>query len=71
MIAFHKMYAVIGTIVLLLGASTVARGQTPPSFFGMDIHSGVLAGQPWPTVSLCSIRLRDTGTTWNDSRAYA
>ena len=40
--------------------------QTPATFFGMDIHPGVLTSQPWPSVPFGSIRLWDTATTWND-----
>src|SRR6267154_4606149 len=40
--------------------------QTPATFFGTHIHSGVLGSQPWPPVPMGSIRLWDTYTTWND-----
>jgi polysaccharide biosynthesis protein PslG len=42
------------------------HSQTPPTFFGMDIHPGVLNSQPWPSVPMGSIRLWDAHTTWND-----
>jgi hypothetical protein len=46
-------------------AATPARSQTPSTYFGMN--TGRLpASQPWPSVPLGTIRLWDTGTTWND-----
>jgi polysaccharide biosynthesis protein PslG len=43
-----------------------ARSQTPATFLGMHIQSGVLGSQPWPSVPMGGIRLWDTYTTWND-----
>jgi hypothetical protein len=43
-----------------------AFSQTPATFFGMHIHSGVLSTQPWPSAPMGSIRLWDAYTTWND-----
>ena len=42
------------------------RSQTPATFVGLHIHSGVLSSQPWPSVPIGSIRLWDTRTGWND-----
>jgi polysaccharide biosynthesis protein PslG len=52
-------------IVMALSVGSSAWGQTPATFFGMN--TGRLPStQPWPSVQFGSIRLWDTGTTWND-----
>lgn len=52
--------------IYLVSFVSSAWSQTPPTFFGMDIHPGVLSTQPWPSVPLGSIRLWDTATRWSD-----
>src|SRR5271165_5269317 len=56
--------ALVFLFILILTAP--AKSQTPATFFGMHIESGVLSTQSWPAVPMGSIRLWDTYTTWND-----
>jgi hypothetical protein len=45
----------------------VAPAQSVPNnFFGLHMHSGVVARQPWPVVSFGSIRLWDAAVSWSD-----
>ena len=64
-----KMIRKVGLLVLICCPMILVSetwAQTPATFFGLDIHSGILNGQPWPSVGFGSIRLWDTGTNWND-----
>jgi len=62
----HINYFVFVAIICISSLAFPAWSQTPPTFFGMDIHRGVLTSQPWPSVPLGTIRLWDTGTLWNE-----
>jgi hypothetical protein len=53
-------------ILSILTLTAFVKNQTPATFFGMDIYSGVLSTQPWPSVPMDSIRLWDTYTSWSD-----
>jgi polysaccharide biosynthesis protein PslG len=65
----------LGTLLSCAGISTPPGNNTPPpgnstagpnsSFFGMQMNTGVLNKQPWPTAPFASIRLWDTNTTWD------
>jgi hypothetical protein len=61
-----RTWILISAIVYSLTSASPVSCQAPPSFFGLDIHSGVLSSQPWPSVPFGSVRLWDTGTRWND-----
>ena len=56
----------LSALTCVLGLVSPAWSQTPPTLFGMVVHGQVLTSQPWPSAPFGSIRLWDTGTTWND-----
>lgn len=51
--------------IFLFTVTRPVRSQTPPTFVGIHVHSGVLSSQPWPSDPTGSIRLCDTRTSWN------
>jgi hypothetical protein len=52
--------------VFLLCISLSAQQATPPTFFGMQMNSGTVAEQPWPSVAFRSMRLWDSAVHWSD-----
>jgi Beta-galactosidase len=52
------------TFILCLTAS--AQQPTLPSFFGLQMNSGTVTQQPWPSVSFRSTRLWDGAVHWAD-----
>lgn len=61
----NRKTILLWTILGLVGVAPASWSQTPPTFFGMNTGR-VTASQPWPSVPLGTIRLWNTGTTWND-----
>lgn len=51
-------------IGFFLIASTILQAQTSSAGFGMHMHAGVLAHQPWPSVPIGSQRLWDAEVSW-------
>lgn len=56
----------LATLLFCLCLVLPLHSQVPVSnkYFGLSMQSGVLYGEPWPTVSMGGIRLWDTQTTW-------
>ena len=55
----------------LLGIS--ATGQVSSNSFGLSMHAGIIARQPWPSVSFGTMRLWDAEVSWaqiNGSKGY-
>jgi hypothetical protein len=46
------------------GGGSGSSGETGAAFFGMQMNTGVLNQQPWPTSKFGTLRLWDTSTTW-------
>jgi len=54
----------LATFILCLSVS--AQQSTPPTFFGLQMNSGTVAQQPWPSVAFRSMRLWDGAVHWAD-----
>lgn len=52
-----------GSVTLAITTNAVANA-IPSSLFGMSAHSGVLGGDPWPTMPIYGLRLWDSDTNW-------
>jgi len=54
----------VATFLLCLPAA--AQQKIPSSFFGLQMNSGTVARQPWPSVTFSRMRLWDSGVTWQE-----
>jgi hypothetical protein len=54
----------ITTFILCLSVS--AQQAIPPSFFGLQMNSGTVSQQPWPSVTFRGTRLWDGAVHWAD-----
>ena len=54
----------LATFLLCLSVS--AQQNIPSSFFGLQMNSGTVARQPWPSVTFSRMRLWDSGVSWQD-----
>ena len=54
----------LATLILCLSAS--AQQATPATFFGLQMNSGTISEQPWPSVSFKGTRLWDAAVHWAD-----
>ena len=61
-----KLFMVMAPFLPLLATSTAGQQQVPSVFFGMTMHAGVVARQPWPPIKFGTLRLWDAGTRWLD-----
>lgn len=66
MYRFKNNVAVAACLVVwcLTSFTVRAHGQVSSSSFGMHMHAGVLANQPWPSVSFGTMRLWDAEVQW-------
>ena len=54
----------VATFLLCLPAA--AQQKIPSSFFGLQMNSGTVARQPWPSITFSRMRLWDSGVTWQE-----
>ena len=53
-------------LLFLLICSLAGHSQTSPKLFSLQMNSGTLGQQPWPSVSFGAQRLWDAGVSWQE-----
>jgi hypothetical protein len=53
-------------LLFLLICSLAGHSQTSPKLFSLQMNSGTLAQQPWPSVPFGAQRLWDAGVSWQE-----
>ena len=57
---------IIVFLLLICSLAGPSRAQTSPEFFSLQMNSGTISQQPWPSVSFGGMRLWDSQVHWRD-----